>query len=54
MADVKIKDMSWKDRQYAAITRLSKRKVGILATTIHTLKELTSFFLVSVLKQKHK
>ena len=26
MANVKMKDMSWKDRQYAAITRLSKRK----------------------------
>ena len=26
MANIKIKDMSWKDRQYAAINRLSKRK----------------------------
>ena len=26
MANIKMKDMSWKDRQYAAITRLSKRK----------------------------
>tara|TARA_Y100001973_G_scaffold84936_1_gene126521 strand:- start:246 stop:494 length:249 start_codon:yes stop_codon:yes gene_type:complete len=26
MADVKIKDMSWKDRQYAAIVKLSRKK----------------------------
>ena len=26
MANVKIKDMSWKDRQYAAINKLSKKK----------------------------
>ena len=26
MANIKMKDMSWKDRQYAAINKLSKKK----------------------------